>query len=99
MHFDHSTVLGNDSLADSEAKAHLVDSPIRLVQIAAKALKQPIKIAAFNAFARVEDVHDQHLGAVMVGHTHPDKAALRKFQGILDQVDQDLLKPYLVTHQ
>ena len=76
LHLYYATVLGNDSLADPETKAHLVNSPVRLVQIiAAKALEQLIKIAVFDAFARVENVHDQHLGAVTVGHTHPDKAA------------------------
>ena len=58
-----------------------------------------MQIAAFDASARVANVHDEVIGGLVERHAHLDKALLCELQSVLDQVDQDLLQSNLVSHE
>ena len=100
LHLDQALVLDHNGLTDCQPEADtlLVDAFVFLFQFS-KALKKLAEIAPFDASASVMDVHDEGLGGFVIGHAHLDEALLGELQGVLDQVDQDLLKPGLVTHE
>ena len=44
-------------------------------------------------------MQDESLGCCVIGHAHLDEAYIRELQGILDQVDENLLQSDLVSHK
>ena len=80
LHLDQAVVLGHDRFADrqSESKALLVDALILLLQLS-KAFEELLDLAAFDAYARVKDVHYQTLGYFVVGHADLNETSLCEF--------------------
>ena len=100
LHLDKAVVLGHNSFAygQSETNSILIDAPVLLPQLS-KAPEELIQVSTFNTSARVLNMENKHLGLFLVCHAHLYVTAFSELQGVLNQVDQDLLQPDHVSHK
>ena len=99
VHRDLALVHLDQILTYHQAHPNPLIIHLRSAKQLSKLLEKLSHLLLPNPYTSVDNVHQNHLLEVVVGHNYPDSALPAKLEGVLDEVDHDLLETKAVTAQ
>ena len=97
MDGDGASIHLDEAFADHEAHSNALVIHLGRALELAKEFEQLGDVFVLDALPGVNDVYLQHLRIFVIGNDESNETSVGKLEGVLDQVDQDLLQSHLIT--